>query len=158
MDMNRLQSWIAAPFVAMLLILTVWVMAAPRAEPVGVYFPILRLAPTTPPYSCDGRFVFVQLLANGETRINGRLIPQDNDLGPLVRTIMAPRAERVVYVVPDSQIQYGRFVEALSILHNATTDLHLGVLSGRLRDEYFKRGLEPCDLVWPQEELRSDPQ
>ena len=145
----------AAPFSAVFLILTLWVMAATQVEPVGVYLPVLRLARRAPLYSCDGRFVFVQLLSNGETRINGQLVQHDNDLGPLVRTIMESRAERVVYVVPDTQIQYGRFVEALSILHNAAADLHLAVLSGRLRDEYFSRGLEPCDIAWPQEELRS---
>lgn len=98
--------------------------------------------------SCDGRFVFIQLQSDGETRINGRPI-KDGEVGPMVRTIMEPRAERVVYLVPESQIEYSRFVKTLAILNNSTSELHVAVLAGQLRDEYFKRDLTPCDIVWP---------
>lgn len=114
--------------------------------------PLLRLQPRAPKYSCDGRFIFIQLLSNGETRINGQVIAQ-NKLAPLVHSIMKPRAERVVYLVPDALIGYDRFVTSLSTLQNAATDLHIAVLSGKLRNEYFERRLEPCDIAWPVKEM-----
>jgi hypothetical protein len=62
---------------------------------------------------------------------------------------MEPRAERVVYLVPDSQIDFYRYVKTLDTLNTSTSRLHVAVLSRKIRDEYFRRRLSPCDLVWP---------
>jgi biopolymer transport protein ExbD len=110
--------------------------------------PVLRLRPNRVQYTCDGRFVFIQLLADGKTKINGTQIHPD-DLKPRIGATMESRAERVVYLVPDDAILYGRFVATFEQLSGAASDMHVAVLSGNLRDEYFKQHLEPCDLVWP---------
>jgi hypothetical protein len=81
------------------------------------------------------------------------VIPRDNDLGPLVRTIMESRAERMVFVAPDTGIEYGRLVEALGILRNATPDLRLAVLSGKLREEFIRRGFPICEISGLEEKL-----
>jgi hypothetical protein len=52
-------------------------------------------------------------------------------------------------LIPDSGISYARFVETLDGLNKVAVDMHIAVLSGSLRDEYFRRGLYPCDIVWP---------
>lgn len=140
---------LAAPFAAIVMIVLVLTMSPLHPNSRGIAVPLLRLQRRTNTSTCDGGFIFVRLLANGETTVNGRKIPSDKDLAALVHNIMETRAERVVYVVPDTQLEYGRFIWALGILKNASSDLHLAVLSGKLRDEYFERDLEPCDITWP---------
>jgi hypothetical protein len=82
------------------------------------------------------------------TRINGRDI-ENRRLGPVIGEIMETRAERVVYVVPESEISYERFAQALDTLNGSAQDLHIAVLSGHLRQAFFERRLSPCDLAWP---------
>jgi biopolymer transport protein ExbD len=148
MDLNRLRALSAAPTASLFLILVLCVSAVRESVPNGVWMPVVRLRPDRVQFSCDGRFVFIQLLADGKTKINGTEIRSQN-LRPRVGAIMESHVERVVYVVPGSGISYARFVEALDELNEAATDMHVAVLSGSLRDDHFQRGLEPCDIVWP---------
>ena len=146
MELNRLRILLAAPTTCLFLILILCVFAV-QPVPTGIAMPVVRLRPNRVQLSCDGRFVFIQLLADGKTKINGTEIHL-KDLTPRVGAIMESRVERVVYLVPDSGISYARFVETLDELR-AVTDMHIAVLSCSLRDEYFQRRLEPCDIVWP---------
>jgi len=108
--------------------------------------PVVRLRSDRVPFTCDGEFVFIRLLVDGETKINGTVIHRE-DLRRRVSAIMEPRAERVVYLVPESNISYARFVETVDELNEAAADVHVVVLSGSLRDEFFRRNLEPCDIA-----------
>ncbi len=114
--------------------------------------PLLRLHHHKDQLSCDGRWEFVQLLGDGTTKINEEQI-REGDLASMVNNIMESRAERVIYVVPYPEIPYSRFMETLSTLRNTVPDLHIGVLSGEVRDAYMKPGLQrlylPCDIEWP---------
>ncbi len=107
--------------------------------------PLVRVHRRSELYSCDGRFEFVRLLADGKIKINQYEIEPER-LGSRVAELMQNRAVRVVYVVPDSGITYARFAEALARLNAATDDLHIVVLSGETRDTYFEKQLEPCDI------------
>lgn len=147
MVLNRLRVLLAAPTTCLFLILILCVFAVQKPVPTGIRMAVVRLHPIRPQLSCDGRFTFVQLLADGKTKINGAEI-DPKDLTPRIGTIMEPFAERVVYLVPDSDISYARFVETFGELNEAAADMHIVVLSGSLRDEYFQRHLDPCDIVW----------
>jgi len=52
-------------------------------------------------------------------------------------------------LVPESGISYASFVQSLDELNKAATEMHIAVLSGSLRDQYFLEDLLPCDIVWP---------
>jgi hypothetical protein len=148
MNMGRLPLWVAAPVSGLLLVLGLccFVNFAPAST--GMEVPLLHLRSTPADFSCDGRFEFVQVLADGSTRINGREIPGDR-LGPVIAGIMETRAERVVYLVPDTEISYGRFAQTLGTLNNAADGMHIAVLSGHVKSAFSERRLSPCDLVWP---------
>jgi biopolymer transport protein ExbD len=147
MDLNRLRILLAAPTACLFLILILCVFAA-QPVPTGIAIPVVRLRPNRVQFSCDGRFVFIQLLADGKTKINGTKI-HPKDLAPRVGAMMESRVERVAYLVPDSGISNARFVETLNELNRAAADMHIAVLSGSLRDEFVQRRLSPCDIVWP---------
>ena len=111
--------------------------------------PLLRLHHQKDQTTCDGRWEFVQLLNNGTTKINGEQV-RDEELASLVNGIMKSRAERVIYVVPSPEISYSHFVETLSTLKETVPDLHIGVLTGEVRDAYMKPYTSlPCDIEWP---------
>ena len=78
---------------------------------------------------------------------------REEDLALRVSNIMESRAERVIYVVPSPGIPYSRFVQTLSTLKKTVPDLHIGVLTGELRDAYMKPSPLwsdlPCDIDWP---------
>jgi biopolymer transport protein ExbD len=148
MDLNRLRMLLAAPITCLFLILILCVFAA---QPVstGIAIPVMRLR-STRMLSCGGnrRDIFIRLRADGKTKINQSEI-DPKDLRSRVSTIMDTRAVRVVFLVPESGISYDRFVQSLDELNKAATEMHIAVLSGSLRDEYFQRGLQPCDIEWP---------
>jgi len=148
MVLNRLRVLLAASMTCLFLILILSVFAVQKPVPTGIAMPVVRLRPDRWQSSCDGRFVFIQVLADGKTKINGTEIEPKN-LMARVGAIMELRVERVVYLVPDAGISYARFVETLDGLNKAAPDVHIAVLSGSLRDEFFQKGLQPCDIDWP---------
>lgn len=151
MDLNRLRMVMAPAMASLFLILNLCAFVVNAPNSVGIRMPIVRVHHRTDLYSCDGRFEFILLLADGRTKINGDEIPL-GQLGPRIADLMQNRAERVVYVIPDSGIAYSRFVETLSTLYAATDDMHIAVLSGGLRETYTQEQLDPCDLIWPDAE------
>jgi len=88
-------------------------------------------------FSCDGRFEFIRLTKDGKTWINEAEIPV-NQVRQRVAALMEDRAERVVYVVVDSELSYGQFAEFLGKIVGATDDLHVIVISGEIRREFEK--------------------
>ena len=152
MDLSRLRLLLAPALASLLLLLTPCIFSVQSPPSMGIKIPLLKLHHHNDQMTCDGRWEFVQLLDDGTTKINEEQI-REEDLAPLVSNIMESRAERVVYVVPSPGIPYSRFVETLSTLRKATPDLHIGVLSGKVRDAYMQPGLDrhylPCDIEWP---------
>ena len=155
MELSQLRSLVAAPMAALFAVLTLCVIEFESRPSTGIKFPLLNLRHHTDQISCDGRWVFIQLLDDGKTKINSDEIPE-GDLALQVGNIMKSRVERVDYVVPSSGIPYSRFMETLSNLRKAAPDMHIGVLSGKVGEAYLKPRLltpnrreppyEPCDL------------
>jgi biopolymer transport protein ExbD len=133
---------------ALFILLTLCIFSGESSQSVGIKIPVLSLRHRPDQFTCDGRWEFVQLRDDGTTKINEEKI-REGELGPLVSKIMESRAERVVYVVPSPGIPYSRFVETLSTLKMAVPDIHIGVLSGKVRDAYVQLHDQPCDIDWP---------
>jgi hypothetical protein len=81
---------------------------------------------------------------------------------------MKSRAERVVYVIVDSELSYGQFAAFVDRIEGATDDLHVIVISGEIRREFTKdripvaplnpsnfmeNPISVCDLVYPTDEF-----
>lgn len=162
MELSHLRSLLAAPFAALFALLALCVIVVQSPPSTGFKIPLLRLDHHRDQISCDGRWEFIQLLDDGRTKINDDEIAKEQ-LAARVSNIMASRAERVVYVVPSSGIPYSRLVETLSSLKAAVPDIHIGVLSGKVRDAYFEPrpisanrffpSYSPCDIAWPAAEF-----
>lgn len=96
------------------------------------------------PYDCDGRTEFVRLTKDGKTWINADEIPA-GQVRTRVAALMQDRAERIVYVMVDSDLSYGQFAGFLDKIEGATDDLHVVVVSGKIRREFEK----PMKLIPP---------
>jgi hypothetical protein len=65
--------------------------------------------------SCDGRWVFVELLEDGKAKVNSEPAPTEY-LSAIVGQLMESRAERVIYLLPSRGISFYRFVETLKYI------------------------------------------
>jgi len=148
MDTDRLCLWLAAPFTSLFLILAVCSPFLAKPQSSGISIPVLKLRTEPAKLSCDDRPIFVRLLQDGRTTINSHFI-QQRDLGPRIGSIMEYRAERVVYLMPDSLISVDRFEQALAQLNASTEHLNIALLSGKLRQAITNRTRNECDLIWP---------
>ena len=149
MDLNRLRMMLAAPMASLFMVLILCLFAVRTPGPsVGIRIPVIRLRTAPTQFTCDGRFVFVQLLADGSTRINTDDIAPDQ-LAPKIAEIMQYRAERVVYLIAAPEVPYRRFVDAIDEMSGATADLHIAVLTQQIWNTYRQQSLEPCQIVWP---------
>jgi biopolymer transport protein ExbD len=161
MNASQLRLWLAAPMASLFLVLSLCAFAMERTSSTGIYIPLLRLHRSTQAeFSCDGRFIFVQLRADGTTWINEESIPFEQLRARLTK-LMENRAEPVAFLVPESDISYPRFIYAVDAMRKASSDMHIGVLSGKLRNEYLQTGKNhklaepryvPCDIIWPSHE------
>lgn len=162
MGLERFRTLLALPMASLFLILLVCVFALQRPASMGVRMPLLKLRSPRPDTSCDGRWVFVELLDDDATEVNLEPVPPQ-ELSAMVGKLMESRVERVVYLVPSPGISYARFVETLAALQVSAPGTQVGVLSGTVRDAYkgqskasiLKRTYLPCDIVWPADELRT---
>lgn len=152
MDLNRLRSLLAAPMASLFLMLSLCVFVVQRPGSTGTRIPMIRLHhDPLEPTDCGGRTEFVRLTKDGKTWINEAEITPDR-LAATVSYLMENRAERVVYVVVDSDLTYGQFAEFLATVENATTDLRVVVVSGEIL-RAFKENHDLCDFVYPANEF-----
>ena len=132
----------------------------------GFRIPMIRIHHNPQEISCDGRFEFLRLTKDGRTWINEAEIPVEQ-LRQRIATLMEDRAERVVYVIVDSDLSYGQFTAFLDRVEGATDGLHVVVFSGEIRREFerpralvnpltrHELGQEPsevCDFIYPENE------
>jgi biopolymer transport protein ExbD len=152
MDLNRLRSILAAPMAALFLILVLCTFAVQKPKSTGFLIPMIRLHHNpNEPTDCGGRIEFVKLTKDGRTWINETEVPS-NSLATAVAALMENRAERVVYVVVDSDLSYGQFVEFLGKIKGATTELHVVIVSGEIL-RAFEDSHDICDFVYPGNEF-----
>jgi len=85
--------------------------------------------------------------------MNSEELPADQ-LRQTVVNVMENRAERVVYMVVDSELTYGQFAGFLDKIEGATNDLHVVVVSGEVLRE-FEKNHDECDFIFPESEFTS---
>jgi biopolymer transport protein ExbD len=137
MDPFRLRTLIAPAMASLFLVLSLCAFVVQRPASVGFRIPMVRIHHNPQEISCDGRFEFFRLTNDGKTWINSTEIPADQ-VRLKVADLMENRAERVVFVVVDSELSYGQVVEFLGKIEGATDDLHVIVISGEIRREFMR--------------------
>jgi biopolymer transport protein ExbD len=153
MDLNRLRGLLAAPLAGLFLLLILCTFAGQRPASTGFLVPMIRLHHNPEePSDCGGRSEFVRLTKDGKNWINDTEVPPDR-LVSTVSDLMENRAERVVYVVVDSDLSYGPFAEFLDKVAGSTTDLHVVLVSGQIL-RAFQSNHDLCDFVYPAEEFK----
>ena len=99
MGLERFRTLLALPLASLFLILLVCASAIQQPPSMGVRMPLLRLRPPRQDISCDGRWVFVELLDDGKIEVNLEPVPPQ-DVSTLVGKLMESHAERVVFLIP----------------------------------------------------------
>lgn len=127
MDFNRLYAILAAPLTCLFLIPVLCTFAMQRPSSVGFRIPMIRLHHDPNQMTCDGRPEFVRLARDGKTWINGTEVPSGK-LASTISGLMESRAERVVYVIADSDLSYGQFAALLGKVKGSTADFHVVVI------------------------------
>lgn len=123
---------------SLFLVLCLCAFVVQRPESVGFRIPMVRIHRTYQhEFSCDGRFEFIRLTRDGKTWINATEIPTDQ-VRQRVAALMENRAERVIYVIVDSELSYGQFAAFMDRIEGATDDLYVIVVSGETRREFMK--------------------
>jgi biopolymer transport protein ExbD len=151
-DFNRLYAIVAAPLTCIFLIPVLLTFAVQKQASVGFRIPMIRLHHDShEPTDCGGRSEFVRLSKDGRTWINEAEVPSGK-LAPTISGLMENRAERVVYVIVDSDLSYGQFAEFLGKVKGSTSDLHVVVVSGAILREFEERH-DLCDFVYPAGEF-----
>jgi biopolymer transport protein ExbD len=157
MDLYRLRLLVAPGLASLFLVLSLCAIMVQRPTSMGIRVPVMRLHhDSNEPYDCgDGRIFLARLTRDDKTWINQNELPADR-LAPTVAALTENGAERVVYVVVDSEVSYGRFAGFLDKIAGATDDLHIVMISGEIRKALDKRQLDLCDFVYPSHELNPD--
>jgi len=152
MDLNRLRLLLAAPLASLFLVLSLCAFVTQRPASSGFLIPMVRLHhDPQEPLGCDGRPEFIRLTHDEKTWINEAEVPSDQ-LPHAISDLMENRAERVVYVIVDSDLSYGQFAAFLDRIANSTTDLRVVVVSGEVLIAFKKRP-DHCDFVYPINEF-----
>ncbi len=154
MESDRLLALLTAPFASLFLVLSLSAFVAQTPVSEGIRIPVIRLHhDAQEPTDCDGRSEFVRLTADGKTWINSGEVPE-NRLTVTIANLMENRAERVAYLVADSDLSYGKFAGLLDKVTGATTNLHFVVVSGEIRRALETNRELLCDFVYPAVEFR----
>lgn len=148
MDLTRLRTLLAAPFARLFLLLSLCAFVVQRPPSTGFQIPVIRIHHNPQePTDCGGRSEFIRLTRDGRTWINEDEVAPGR-LAPAVSELMENRAERVVYVVVDSDLSYGEFANFQDKVSGATTDLHVVVVSGQIL-RAFQKSHDLCDFDYP---------
>jgi biopolymer transport protein ExbD len=171
MDLNRLRQLVAAPLASVLMIMVLCTFVVRKPASSGIRIPLVRIHRNLyPGYTCDSRSIYLRYTADRKTWINEDEFPM-SQLLPRLAEILENRAERVAYIVVDSNLSYGQFMEFTDKIKGTVQDLHVIVISGEIRRAFdddtiaytkaFNEGhawnmvsLSECDLVLPPSEFK----
>jgi biopolymer transport protein ExbD len=154
MDLNRLRLLVAAPMASLFLVLSLCAFVLQQPRSVGIRIPMIRIHHKPMEMTdCGGNSVFLRMTKDGKTWMNSEELPADQ-LRQTVAKVMENRAERVVFVVVDSELTYSQFTGFWEKIAGATSDLHVIVVSGEVLRE-FKQNHDVCDFVISESEFTS---
>jgi biopolymer transport protein ExbD len=137
MDVNWLNSLLAAPLVCLFMIPFLWSFAVSQPHSVGIRVPIVQLPPQPQPaYGCNTRSISVWLAKDGRIWIHETEIPA-RDLTTRLADIFENRLDPV-YVLADRQVSYGQFADFMAriiAVKAIRPKLKIVLVSGRLQEE-----------------------
>jgi biopolymer transport protein TolR len=119
------------PLIDVLLVLIIIFMVITPRTPSG----LKALVPQpTPPskkqVQPDSRTIVVQVLANGQVKINQDDVSW-NDLGSRLFNIFKERADRIAFVKGDDNVPFAQVAHAIDIMRGAGID-HVGLITAKI--------------------------
>lgn len=120
------------PLIDVLLVLIIIFMVIQPLHPSG----LKALVPQpnhnkTPPPSNQDRTIVVQVLDGGQVKINDQSVTWET-LGPQLADIYKTRAQKVMFVKGDDDIQFGLIAHAIDIAKGVDPSIMVGVLTPKM--------------------------
>ncbi len=157
---ENLRGILALPFAALFLILLLIVVAERQQSAVGVTVSLMNVRYRVHEYTdCGGTSEFARLTKDGKSWINSEEIPI-NRISSELNKIMENRAERVVYIVIDPEVQNDLSFDFIDKVTYSISDLHTVLLTPKNFDDYKNSPHDPndngivCDLDWSPRQLK----
>ena len=119
------------PLIDVLLVLIIIFMVITPQTPTGLK--TLVPQPTQPSQKQqvpDSRTIVVQVLANGQVKINQDDVSW-NDLESRLSTIFATRADRIAFVKGDDSVEFAQVAHAIDLMRGAGID-HVGLITAKI--------------------------
>lgn len=119
------------PLIDVLLVLIIIFMVITPRTPSGLKTLVPQPAPKNQKQTQpDARTIVVQVLANGQVKIN-----QDDvnwsDLGSRLFDIFKERADRIAFVKGDDNVEFAQVAHAIDIMRGAGID-HVGLITAKI--------------------------
>lgn len=119
------------PLIDVLLVLIIIFMVITPRTPSGLKTLVPQPTPPSKKQAQpDARTIVVQVLANGQVKIN-----QDDvnwsDLGSRLFNIFKERADRIAFVKGDDNVQFAQVAHAIDIMRGAGID-HVGLITAKI--------------------------
>lgn len=151
MDLDRLRSLLAVPMASLFLVLVLCVFGVQKPPSVGIHLPLPKVR-VHPYKDCDflsDRSIVLQLHKHGSTFINETRVSHE-ELRSILVEIYENREERVIYILPDSDVSFWEFADIYNKVASSINGLHI-VLSTKLLDGELHQCPEgsSCGLDWP---------
>jgi biopolymer transport protein ExbD len=157
MDVNWLNSLLAAPLVCLFMIPFLWSFAVSQPHSVGIRVPIVQLPPQPQPaYECNAISLTVWLTKDGRIWINNTETPA-KELTERLAEIFEYRMHPVLYVFADHQVSYGQFLDYMArimVVRAIRPRLRIVLVSGQLREEveHYQTFQGYCTIGNPEEQ------
>jgi biopolymer transport protein TolR len=119
------------PLIDVLLVLIIIFMVITPRTPTGLKTLVPQPAPPNEKQTQpDSRTIVVQVLANGQVKINQDDVTW-NDLGSRLFDIFKERADRIAFVKGDDNVEFAQVAHAIDIMRGAGID-HVGLITAKI--------------------------
>jgi biopolymer transport protein TolR len=119
------------PLIDVLLVLIIIFMVITPRTPTGLKTLVPQPAPPNQKQQQpDSRTIVVQVLANGQVKINQDEVSW-GDLESRLSTIFAARADRIAFVKGDDNVEFAQVAHAIDLMRGAGID-HVGLITAKI--------------------------
>ncbi len=119
------------PLIDVLLVLIIIFMVITPRVPNGLKTLVPQPAPPNQKQQQpDSRTIVVQVLANGQVKINQDDVSW-NDLESRLSTIFAARAQKIAFVKGDDSVEFAQVAHAIDLMRGAGID-HVGLITAKI--------------------------